>query len=190
MWNSLPATIRQITSYGQFRQHLKHIYSGPRNRSALRLLIIVRYTNTLTYLLTFLEADQNLFRKVYIMQNACCTTRLLPSVSASSHSFSLRPPAHNSEFPGRLSHLVDCNFIARVLFYQSYRHLRGWLSSRAVIVLDLGAEGPGFKSQSRRCRVTVLGKLFTPIVPLFTPSSKIGSRPFKGCGGNCVPGGK
>ena len=25
-------------------------------------------------------------------------------------------------------------------------------------VLDSGAEGPGFKSQSRRCRVTVLGK--------------------------------
>ena len=40
----------------------------------------------------------------------------------------------------------------------------GWLGS----VLDSGAEGPGFKSQSRRCRVTVLGKLFTPIVPLFT----------------------
>jgi len=31
-----------------------------------------------------------------------------------------------------------------------------------------GAEGPEFKSQPRRCRVTVLGKLFTPIVPLFT----------------------
>ena len=29
-----------------------------------------------------------------------------------------------------------------------------------------GAEGPGFKSQPRRCRVTVLGKLFTPIVPV------------------------
>ena len=29
-------------------------------------------------------------------------------------------------------------------------------------------EGPGFKSKPRRCRVTVLGKLFTPIVPLFT----------------------
>jgi len=26
------------------------------------------------------------------------------------------------------------------------------------------AEGPGFRSQSRRCRVTVLGKLLTPIV--------------------------
>jgi len=40
--------------------------------------------------------------------------------------------------------------------------------SRVVSVLDSGAEGPGFKSQSRRCRVTVLGKLFTPVVPLFT----------------------
>ena len=35
-------------------------------------------------------------------------------------------------------------------------------------MLDSGAERPGFKSQSRRCRVTVLGKLFTPIMPLFT----------------------
>jgi len=41
-------------------------------------------------------------------------------------------------------------------------------SSRVVSVLDSGAEGPGVKSQSRRCRVTVLGKLFTPVVPLFT----------------------
>jgi len=44
----------------------------------------------------------------------------------------------------------------------------GWLGSRVVSVLDSGAEGSGFKSQPRRCRVTVLGKLFTPIVPLFT----------------------
>jgi len=42
------------------------------------------------------------------------------------------------------------------------------LGSRVVSVLDSGAEGFGFKSQSRRCRVTILGKLFTPIVPLFT----------------------
>ena len=46
--------------------------------------------------------------------------------------------------------------------------LRGWLGSRLVSVLDSGTEGPGFKSQPRRCRITVLGKLFTPIVPLFT----------------------
>ena len=44
----------------------------------------------------------------------------------------------------------------------------GWLGSRVVSVLDSGAEGPGFKSQPQHCRVTVLGKLFTPIVPLFT----------------------
>jgi len=43
-----------------------------------------------------------------------------------------------------------------------------WLGSRVVSVLDSGAEGPRFRSQPRRCRVTVLGKLFTPIVPLFT----------------------
>ena len=45
---------------------------------------------------------------------------------------------------------------------------QGWFGSRVVSVLDSGAEGPGFKSQPRGCRVTVLGKLFTPIVPLFT----------------------
>ena len=49
-----------------------------------------------------------------------------------------------------------------------------WLSffavfgSRVVSMLDSAAEGPGIKSQPRRCRVTVLGKLFTTIVPLFT----------------------
>ena len=40
-------------------------------------------------------------------------------------------------------------------------------------MLDSGAEGPGFKSQLRRCRVTVLGKMFTPIVPLFTKQQKL-----------------
>ena len=62
----------------------------------------------------------------------------------------------------------------------------GWLGSRVVSVLDSGAEGPGFKSQPRLCRVTVLGKLFTPIVP----GGKNGSSTLKGCVGNCRPGGK
>ena len=44
----------------------------------------------------------------------------------------------------------------------------GWLCSRVVSVQDSGAEGAGFKSQPRRCRVTFLDKLLTPIVPLFT----------------------
>ena len=51
---------------------------------------------------------------------------------------------------------------------KNYSLKMGWLVSRVVNMLDSGAEGPGFKSQSRRCRVTVLGKLFSPIVPLFT----------------------
>ena len=42
------------------------------------------------------------------------------------------------------------------------------LGSRVVSVQDSGAEAPGFKSQPRRCRVTVLHKLFTSIVRLFT----------------------
>ena len=45
---------------------------------------------------------------------------------------------------------------------------RRWLGSRVVSVLDSGAERSGFKSQSRCRRVTILGKLFTLIVPLFT----------------------
>jgi len=52
-------------------------------------------------------------------------------------------------------------------------YFTGWLGSRVVSVLDSGAERPGFKSQPRRCRVTVLGKLFTPIVPLFTRQRKL-----------------
>ena len=42
----------------------------------------------------------------------------------------------------------------------------GWLGGRVVSVLDSGAEGPRFKSHPRRCQVTVLGKLLTPIMPL------------------------
>ena len=49
-----------------------------------------------------------------------------------------------------------------------YPNALWWLGSRVVSVLDSGEKGPKFKSQSRRCRVTVLGKLFTPIVPLFS----------------------
>jgi len=41
------------------------------------------------------------------------------------------------------------------------KSFQGWLGSRVVSMLESGAEGPGFKSQSRHCRVTVFGKLFT-----------------------------
>ena len=49
---------------------------------------------------------------------------------------------------------------------QNYSTQR-WLGSRVVSVLDSGAVGPGFKSQPRRCRVTVSSKLFAYTVALF-----------------------
>ena len=40
-------------------------------------------------------------------------------------------------------------------------------------MLDSGAVRHGFTSKLRRCRVTVLGRLFTHIVPLFTQQQKV-----------------
>jgi len=40
-------------------------------------------------------------------------------------------------------------------FLISHKSSAGWLSSRVVSVLDSGAAGPGFKSQPRRCRVSL-----------------------------------
>jgi len=42
-----------------------------------------------------------------------------------------------------------------------------------VSVLESSAEWPGFKSQPRRCRVTVLGKLFTPICASVHQAAKL-----------------
>jgi len=47
---------------------------------------------------------------------------LLTPVHNTSHSYSLRPRAHDRELPDRLTHLTDCNFIIRMLFYQVYWH--------------------------------------------------------------------
>jgi len=60
-------------------------------------------------------------------------------------------------------YLIHRLFFAIYPFFAIY-----FIGSRVVSVLDSGAVGPGFKSHPRRCRVTVLGKLFTPIVLLFT----------------------
>ena len=48
-----------------------------------------------------------------------------------------------------------------------------WLGSRVVSVLDSSAVRHGFTLKPRRCRVTVLGRLFTPIVSLFTKQQKL-----------------
>jgi len=69
-----------------------------------------------------------------------------------------RRPLHASRFTTTTTFItyLRCTFIRS-------SHLNA--GSRVVSMLDSGAEGPGFKSQPRRCRVAVLGKLFTPIVP-------------------------
>jgi len=75
---------------------------------------------------------------------------------------------HNSSTARRTQEPDLHNILRQSFDYPTIPAMPKWLGSRVVSVLNLGAEGPGFKSQPRRCRVTVLGKLFTPIVPLFT----------------------
>ena len=90
----------------------------------------------------------------------------------------------NSDTNQGKSLVRSCHFLD-IFSWDSWQ----WLGSWVVSVLDSGAEGPGFKSRPRRCRVTVLGKLFAPIVPLFTKQQN-GTSPLKGYRGNCRPGGQ
>ena len=46
--------------------------------------------------------------------------------------------------------------------------MQGGSVAKWLACLTQAQKKPGFKSQPRRCRVTVIGKLFTPIAPLFT----------------------
>jgi len=55
-----------------------------------------------------LEANQHLFRNV-LHNPEHVLHELLPTASASTHSYSLRIRAHNRQLPDRLSHLVDCS---------------------------------------------------------------------------------
>ena len=105
-------------------------------------------------------------------------TQLLPrpSISRATHSKLVSPALRHRPTPRPSSHVhynihrVHDSDVVLFHIYASWflPPCCSWLGSRVVSVLDSAAEGPGFKSQSRRCRVTVLGKLFTPIVPLFT----------------------
>jgi len=66
--------------------------------------------------------------------------------------------------------------------YGGARLLSAWgLDGRVVSVPDSGSEEDGFESQSRRCRVAVLGKLFTPIVPRSVSSALHPFRVAKSC---------
>ena len=121
--------------------------------------------------------------KITTAQNSCLSPSLLPLSFSSCPSSSLPSYVPSSSSLPSFSFSLHFPF----LFFPPLRlflsllfpfhslpfPLPGWLDSRVVSVPDSGAEGPGFKSQPRRCRVTVLGKLFTPIVPLFTKQQKM-----------------
>jgi len=60
------------------------------------------------------QTNPNLFSKV-LHNPDHVLHRLLPPVAHTSHN---RPHAHDRSLPERLTHLTDCNFIIRMLFYQ------------------------------------------------------------------------
>jgi len=66
-----------------------------------------------------IQADQSLFTKV-LHNPDHVLHRLLPPVAHTAHNYCLRPRAHDRSLPERLTHLTDCNFIIRMLFYQVY----------------------------------------------------------------------
>ena len=74
----------------------------------------------------------------------------------------------SEHYLGQVQMLKTCTSKLMITQEEIAFHFRLKLGSRVVSVLDLKRVGPGFKSQPRRCRVTVLGKLFSSIMPLFT----------------------
>jgi len=96
-------------------------FAGVQDRQKVRRSTGARFCckNLPNFIDICLEADQNLFCKV-LHNSQHVLHQLLPPVSASSHSYSLRTCSHNRQLPDRLTHLIDCNFIIRMLFYQSY----------------------------------------------------------------------
>ena len=97
------------------------------------------------------------------------TNRLNPENNGGIRNIPLPPEEHAAAIV-----LLNCDHddsaCTAVARRSSVIYIQLYFASRVASVLDLGAEGPGFKSQSRRCRV--LGKLFIPIVPLFTKHQK------------------
>jgi len=58
-----------------------------------------------------------------------------------------------------------------------------------ISVLDSGAEGPGFISQSRRCRVSLRQTIHTHRASVHQ-AAKLVAALLRVAGGNCRPGGK
>ena len=105
-----------------------------------------------------------------VVQPAAECKRTCTLLVSSCQRFTERPVTDTRELVivVRHSEQIPWGRLKNAKFDAKVQRNMGWLGSRVVSVLDSGTEACGFKSQSRRCRVTVSGKLFTPTVPLFT----------------------
>ena len=65
------------------------------------------------------ECDDRLFNRVRSNPQHVLYC-LLPPPSAASQNYGLRPRRHDRQLPGHASHLMDCNFITRILYKDAY----------------------------------------------------------------------
>ena len=99
VWNSLPATIRQITSYGQFKQRLKtHLFGawktwGRKTQHIVTLDYCVQYKFLLTYIDTSLLPSTEQRRVYRLSMNMCC--------GAEHYGNCVEPPSDWKQPPGR-----------------------------------------------------------------------------------------
>jgi len=122
------------------------------------------------------------------------SSRTMPTQSVTSDASTVNATITHvtAMWRSRVAGCLNANTAFSITYTQTHAHqrydtIRG---SRVVSVLDSGAEGPRFKSQPRRRRVMQSQANCSHPSRLGSPSSKIGSSHFKGCGGNCRPGGK
>jgi len=65
------------------------------------------------------DADERLFRTI-LSNSDHLLARLLPDKSVALQNYNLRRRPHNLILPPRLTHLIDCNYINRMLYFNSY----------------------------------------------------------------------
>ena len=102
-------------------------------------------------------SDAGLTMRNYAESNTDCCRNLFGSYVGLKHASKMQYNDVKSRWPRPSRLQGNYRNIMSMYMYM-------WLGSRVVSMLDSGAEGSGFTSQPQRCRVTVLGKLFTPIV--------------------------
>jgi len=149
----------------------------------MSVIIVTRWDETLCFSVCLLRWRWKWLRQRHRGQSAELWSGAAEGVSSANHYEGQRSPGrqwnkHTDDRDWRRQRQCPQRRTQRhlriqlprwVLVFCIYSHLQLLLlGSRVVSMLDSGTEGPGFKAQPRCCRVTILGKLFTPILPLFT----------------------